>query len=82
MRIAAPLALTGVVVACGGAPAIGEYGAEGVGYGNPNHAAKVREIDEIMMAPVRDGLIAGASVAVTHRGETIYETVSIPLIAK
>ena len=50
---------------------VGEYGAEGVGYGNPDHAAHVAMIDEIMMAPVREGRIAGASVAVVHRGETV-----------
>ena len=50
---------------------VGEHGAEGVGYGNPDHAAHVQMIDEIMMAPVREGQIAGASVAVVHRGETV-----------
>ena len=52
------------------APA-GEHGAAGVGYGNPDHAALVATIDEIMMAPVREGRIAGGSVAVVHRGETV-----------
>lgn len=72
--VALLLALIGAA-ACG-APAdsaapVGEYGAEGVGYGNPGHAAHVQMIDEIMMAPVREGRIAGASVAVVHRGETV-----------
>ncbi len=50
---------------------VGEYGAEGVGYGNPDHAAHVAMIDEIMIAPVREGRIAGGSVAVVHRGEPV-----------
>lgn len=50
---------------------VGEHGAEGVGYGNPDHTHHVELIDEIMMAPIRDGQIAGASAAVVHRGETI-----------
>lgn len=50
---------------------VGEHGAEGVGYGNPDHAHHVELIDEIMMAPIRDGQIAGASAAVVHRGETV-----------
>ena len=50
---------------------VGEHGAEGVGYGNPDHAAHVDAIDEIMMAPVREGQIAGASVAVVQGGETV-----------
>ena len=71
---AAFLALMGAA-ACG-APAdsaapVGEYGAAGVGYGNPDHAAQVAIIDSIMMAPVREGQIAGASVAVVHQGETV-----------
>jgi len=50
---------------------VGEHGAQGVGYGNPDHAAHVAAIDEIMMAPVREGQIAGASVAVVQDGETV-----------
>ena len=73
--IAALFALAVIVSSCA-APAstgggVGEHGAEGVGYGNPDHAAHVDMIDEIMMAPVREGQIAGASVAVVHRGETV-----------
>ena len=52
-------------------PPTGEFGAEGVGYGNPDHAGHVAAIDEIMMAPIREGLIAGASVAVVDQGETV-----------
>jgi len=53
------------------APPVGEHGAEGIGYGNPDHAHHVAMIDEIMMAPIRDGRSAGASVAVSHRGEIV-----------
>ncbi|MCY4399052.1 MAG: serine hydrolase [Gemmatimonadetes bacterium] len=71
----APLALLSLFVAACTAPAAtpptGEFGAEGVGYGNPGHAAHVAAIDEIMMAPIRDGLIAGASVAVVYQGEPV-----------
>ncbi|MXW16616.1 MAG: beta-lactamase family protein, partial [Gemmatimonadetes bacterium] len=49
----------------------GEFGAEGVGYGHPDHASHVEAIDEIVMAPIREGLMAGASVAVVHGGERI-----------
>ncbi len=71
-----PLAalLTLLVAACAApaaTPPAGEFGAEGVGYGNPDHAGHVAAIDEIMMAPVREGLIAGASVAVVHQGEPV-----------
>lgn len=76
--IAALFALVVLVSSCT-APAgdgsaggsVGEHGAEGVGYGNPGHAAHVEAIDEIMMAPVREGQIAGASVAVVQGGETV-----------
>ena len=72
----APLAalLSLFVAACtapAATPPTGEFGAEGVGYGNPGHAAHVAAIDEIMMAPIRDGLIAGASVAVVQQGEPV-----------
>lgn len=50
---------------------VGEFGAEGVGYANPDHAGHVAAIDEIFMAPIREGLIAGASVAVVHGGEPV-----------
>ena len=76
IRLATPaLALTLIVAGCA-APAdtaapVGEHGAEGVGYGNPGHAAHVAMIDEIMMAPVREGQVAGASVAVVHQGEAV-----------
>ena len=49
----------------------GEFGAEGVGFGHPDHASHVEAIDEIIMAPIRDGLIAGASVAVVTQGNRI-----------
>lgn len=55
----------------GSAGLVGEHGAEGVGYGNPGHAHHIAAIDDIMMAPVREGQIAGASVAVVHQGETV-----------
>ncbi|MDE2981616.1 MAG: serine hydrolase [Gemmatimonadota bacterium] len=61
--------------ACGAQPdaggSVGEFGAEGVGYANPDHAGHVAAIDEIVMAPIREGLIAGASVAVVHGGEPV-----------
>lgn len=61
--------------ACGVQPdaggSVGEFGAEGVGYANPDHAGHVAAIDEIVMAPIREGLIAGASVAVVHGGEPV-----------
>lgn len=76
--IGTPFALAVVVALAAGcaAPADtavpgGEHGAEGVGYGNPDHAALIALIDEIMMVPVREGRIAGGSVAVVHRGETV-----------
>ncbi len=69
------LAVLFLVAACGpvanDAPVAGEHGAEGVGYGHPDHAGHVAVIDEIMMTPIRDGRIAGASVAVVHRGERV-----------
>ena len=49
----------------------GEFGAEGVGFADPDRADIVAAIDEIVMTPIRDGLIAGASVAVVHGGEPI-----------
>ena len=55
----------------GGGAAVGEHGAQGVGYGHPDHAGHVAMIDEIMMAPIREGSLAGASVAVVHRGEAV-----------
>ena len=73
--IAALFALVVIASSCAAPPdtgtGVGEHGAEGVGYGNPSHAAHVDMIDEIMMAPVREGQVAGASVAVVHRGETV-----------
>ena len=54
-----------------GTPPVGEFGAEGVGFAGAGHEAHVEAIDAIMMAPIRDGLIAGASVAVVHGGETV-----------
>ena len=35
----------------------GEFGAEGVGFGHPDHASHVEAIDEIIMAPIRAGMI-------------------------
>ena len=55
----------------GQAGTVGEHGAEGVGFGDPDRATDVAAIDEIMMAPVREGRIAGASVAVVHGGEPV-----------
>ncbi len=49
----------------------GEFGAEGVGFGHPDHASHFEAIDEIVMAPIREGLMAGASVAVVQGGERI-----------
>ena len=71
LLVALALAGTGCAGPADTAAPVGEYGAEGVGYGNPDHAAHVAMIDEIMMAPVREGRIAGGSVAVVHRGETV-----------
>lgn len=70
LALAASLAAGCAVPADTAAP-VGEHGAEGVGYGNPDPAAHVALIDEIMMAPVREGQIAGGSVAVVHRGQTV-----------
>ncbi len=70
-----PAVLCAFLVACGpapdSAPSVGEFGAEGVGFGHPDHAGHIAMIDEIMMAPIRGGRIAGASVAVVHRGERV-----------
>lgn len=52
-------------------PNVGEHGSEGVGYASPAHVEQVAQIDEIMMAPIREGQIAGASIAVVHRGEMV-----------
>ena len=52
-------------------PPPGEFGAEGVGFAHPGHASHVEAIDEIVMAPIREGLMAGASVAVVQGGERI-----------
>ena len=49
----------------------GEFGAEGVGFGHSDHVYHVEAIDEIVMAPIREGLMAGASVAVVQGGERI-----------
>lgn len=48
--------------------AIGEHGSEGVGLASAEHADQVAAIDEIVMGPIRDGRIAGASVAVVQGG--------------
>ncbi len=68
---AAVLALGATACAPPPAPHPGEFGSEGVGFAHPDHASHVDAIDEIVMAPIRDGLIAGASVAVVHRGDRI-----------
>ena len=70
------LAATGLVLGAAGCmqpptPPPGEFGAEGVGFAHPDHASHVETIDRIIMAPIREGLIAGASVAVVHHGERI-----------
>ena len=52
-------------------PPPGEFGAEGIGFAHPDHLSHVEAIDEIMMAPIREGVIAGASVAVVHGGDRI-----------
>jgi len=49
----------------------GEFGAEGTGFAAPEFAAQAAAIDSIMMEPVRDGSIAGASVAVAVDGEEV-----------
>ena len=69
--VAVALAGAGCAAPADTAAPVGEHGAEGVGYGNPGHAAHVAMIDEIMMAPVREGRVAGGSVAVVHQGETV-----------
>lgn len=71
LGLALALAGAGCAAPSDNAAPVGEYGAEGVGYGHPDHAAHVAMIDEIMMEPVREGRIAGGSVAVVHRGETV-----------
>ncbi|MDE2751983.1 MAG: serine hydrolase, partial [Gemmatimonadota bacterium] len=71
LGFALALAGAGCAAPADTAAPVGEYGAEGVGYGHPDHAAHVAMIDEIMMEPVREGRIAGGSVAVVHRGETV-----------
>ncbi len=50
---------------------IGPHGAEGIGYADPNRAGDASRIDEIMMGPVREGTIAGASVAVYQYGAPV-----------
>lgn len=59
----------------GGAPGefgeAGEFGAEGAGFAAHEFAAQVAAIDSIVMEPVRDGRIAGASVAVAVDGEEV-----------
>ena len=71
LLVALVLAGAGCAAPADTAAPVGEHGAEGVGYGNPGHAAHVAMIDEIMMAPVREGRVAGGSVAVVHQGETV-----------
>ena len=65
--------LVAVTTACAppAPPPPGEFGAEGVGFGHPGHASHVEAIDEIVMAPIREGLMAGASVAVVQGRERI-----------
>ena len=49
----------------------GEFGAEGVGYGAEGFEAQVAAIDSIVMAPIREGQIAGASVSVVQGGREV-----------
>ena len=69
--ICALLALAATGCAPPAATSPGEFGAEGVGFGHPDHTAHIEAIDEIIMAPIREGHIAGASVAIVHNGERI-----------
>ncbi len=85
---AALVAHLALAVACSPperAARVGEFGSEGVGRAAADRASLVAAIDEVVMAPVRDGRIAGASVAVVHRGEAIavrgYGWANLPLRA-
>ena len=56
-----------------GAPqGVGEFGAEGAGFGSTSHYPfQIEYIDSVMMEPIRDGRIAGASVGVVHVGHEV-----------
>ena len=73
-----------VVLGCGGPTAaagpaedVGPRGSTGVGYVNPDYADQVARIDELIMEhmatvePAIEGDLAGASIAVVHRGEVV-----------
>lgn len=70
-RALAPTVLAFAACTPPASPPPGEFGAEGVGFAHPDHAPHVESIDEIMMAPIREGVVAGASVAVVQGGERI-----------
>jgi len=55
----------------GALQAAGEFGAEGAGYGSPGYPHQIASIDSVMMLPIRDGRIAGASVGVVHAGHDV-----------
>ena len=74
MQVAKTLSILfacGLVAGCVPAPSESGAGAEGVGYGADGYETQLATIDSIMTAPVRDGRIAGASVAVVHRGQDV-----------
>ena len=50
---------------------VGEDGAEGVGFASEAYAEQIARIDDAMMAPIRDGRIAGVSISVVHHGEPV-----------
>lgn len=64
-----------LLAACSAPPAaeapVGEHGSEGVGFGADAYSEQIARIDEAMMAPVRDGRIAGVSISVVHNGEPV-----------
>lgn len=55
----------------GASQAVGEFGAEGAGYGSPGYPFQLQSIDSVMMGPIRDGRMAGASVGVVHAGHDV-----------
>lgn len=56
----------------GSAPVVGEFGAEGAGFGSTGYYPfQIQSIDSVMMEPIRDGRIAGASVGVVHVGHDV-----------
>lgn len=54
-----------------GSRSVGEFGAEGVGYGAEGFETQVAAIDSIVLAPIREGRIAGASVSVVAGGRDV-----------